>query len=110
MALPSSYKDVSEVKMDTAKVHALLEGLTEFRPYLDDLLSHFVQSFSPFLHGFLDHVLYIVSVDGVENIAKPTLVNVNPVLLIREISEECRIAFSMVQEILLGKTLNDRHS
>ena len=69
--------------MDTAKVHALLEGLTEFRPYLDDMLSHFVQSFSPFLHGFLDNVLYIVSVDGIENIAKPTLVNVNPVLLIR---------------------------
>ena len=96
--------------MYTAKGHALLKSLTEFRPYLNNLLFLFVQSLPPLLHGFLYHFLYVISIDSIENIAKPTLVNMDPILLFGEVLEESRITFSMVQEILLGETLNNWHS
>ena len=82
-------------------MYAILKGLIEFRSDLNNLMALFIQAFLPFLLGFLYHFLYIISIQSIENITKPLLVNVDPILLIWKVPEENWVTLGMLQEILL---------
>ena len=94
----------------TAKGDAILEGLAEFGPNLHYVIPLDLQLFLPFLFGIGNHGLYAISVQGVEDITEPLLVQVIPVLLLRQVLQEVGVLPSKGKEVLSREARNIRNS
>ena len=105
MNLP--YDEPSDVL--TSKACTSLECLNELRPHLNHLVLALLELLPPLIDGPVDHLLDGLSVLCVEHITDPFLVQVVPVLLIREELEQRLLLPRMVEEVLDCQPLDLRH-
>ena len=82
----------------TSKACAPLQSLDKLRPHVDELVLTLLKLLSPVLHCLGDHGLDRDLVVGEEDITDPLLVQVVPVLLIRQVLEQGRLFPRMVEE------------
>ena len=92
--------------MLTTEALTLLECSSELGPHVDEQVLLLLELASAVLHGLRHHRAHGLGVHGVEHIAHPLLVEVLPVSLVGQVSQQRRLLARMLQEVLDCETLD----